>query len=260
MARDITGRQTRDKVVLGVGTKVFLLTLGIVFLLAAIITPLVVLMSKSNIGDISYGDFIYQYNIKDGNVYYDIKKYIGQRTEEVVIPGEYNGAPVIGILKNAFNGNTSNVVRNIKKITFDTSSGNGISRIDSGAFVRLESLREFYLPDCVNKIESGAFSGCIIRGDFVVEDLSAFYKNTNGYIGAKMTLSSGAFSNCSVGGKFTVNNNSSKSIVPSEVMQAFGKLGAAKVELSKAVNVFDLGTYSFNTYLDLEELTIFTKK
>ena len=116
MARDITGRQTRDKVVLGVGTKVFLLTLGIVFLLAAIITPLVVLMSKSNIGDISYGDFIYQYNIKDGNVYYDIKKYIGQRTEEVVIPGEYNGAPVIGILKNAFNGNTSNVVRNIKKI------------------------------------------------------------------------------------------------------------------------------------------------
>lgn len=260
MARDITGRQTRDKVVLGVGTKVFLLTLGIVFLLAAIITPLVVLMSKSNIGDISYGDFIYQYNIKDGNVYYDIKKYIGQRTEEVVIPGEYNGAPVIGILKNAFNGNTSNVVRNIKKITFDTSSGNGISRIDSGAFVRLESLREFYLPDCVNKIESGAFSGCIIRGDFVVEDLSAFYKNTNGYIGAKMTLSSGAFSNCSVGGKFTVNNNSSKSIVPSEVMQAFGKLGAAKVELSNAVNVFDLGTYSFNTYLDLEELTIFTNK
>ena len=260
MARDITGRQTRDKVVLGVGTKVFLLTLGIVFLLAAIITPLVVLMSKSNIGDISYGDFIYQYNIKDGNVYYDIKKYIGQRTEEVVIPGEYNGAPVIGILKNAFNGNTSNVVRNIKKITFDTSSGNGISRIDSGAFVRLESLREFYLPDCVNKIESGAFSGCIIRGDFVVEDLSAFYKNTNGYVGAKMTLSSGAFSNCSVGGKLTVNNNSSKSIVPSEVMQAFGKLGAAKVELSKTVNVFDLGTYSFNTYLDLEELTIFTNK
>lgn len=260
MARDITGRQTRDKVVLGVGTKVFLLTLGIVFLLAAIITPLVVLMSKSNIGDISYGDFIYQYNIKDGNVYYDIKKYIGQRTEEVVIPSEYNGAPVIGILKNAFNGNTSGVVRNIKKITFDTSSGNGISRIDSGAFVRLESLREFYLPDCVNKIESGAFSGCIIRSDFVVEDLSAFYKNTNGYIGAKMTLSSGAFSNCSVGGKLTVNNNSSKSIVPSEVMQAFGKLGAAKVELSKAVNVFDLGTYSFNTYLDLEELTIFTNK
>ena len=245
---------------MGVGTKVFLLTLGIVFLLAAIITPLVVLMSKSNIGDISYGDFIYQYNIKDGNVYYDIKKYIGQRTEEVVIPSEYNGAPVIGILKNAFNGNTSGVVRNIKKITFDTSSGNGISRIDSGAFVRLESLREFYLPDCVNKIESGAFSGCIIRGDFVVEDLSAFYKNTNGYIGAKMTLSSGAFSNCSVGGKVTVNNNSSKGIVPSEVMQAFGKLGAAKVELSKAVNVFDLGTYSFNTYLDLEELTIFTNK
>ncbi len=245
---------------MGVGTKVFLLTLGIVFLLAAIITPLVVLMSKSSIGDISYGDFIYQYNIKDGNVYYDIKKYIGQRTEEVVIPGEYNGAPVIGILKNAFNGNTSGVVRNIKKITFDTSSGNGISRIDSGAFVRLESLREFYLPDCVNKIESGAFSGCVIRGDFVVEDLSAFYKNTSGYIGAKMTLSSGAFSNCSVGGKLTVKNNSSASIVPSEVMQAFGKLGAAKVELGKSVNVFDLGTYSFNTYLDLEELTIFTNK
>ena len=140
MARDYTGRIVKDVKTMSLGAKIVLLTLGIVFLLAAITAPLVVLMSKESRGSISSGDFIYQYNIDSGNVYYDIKKYIGSNTENVVIPSEYNGAPVVGILKGAFNGNSSNVCKNIKQISFDTTNFGGISRIDSEAFIGLTSL------------------------------------------------------------------------------------------------------------------------
>ena len=67
MARDYTGRQTSDKKTLDLASKVSLLVLGIIFLLAAIITPLVVFMSRTSHGTVSYGDFIYQYNIENGN-------------------------------------------------------------------------------------------------------------------------------------------------------------------------------------------------
>ncbi len=257
MARDYTGRQTTDKRSMDLATKVSLLLLGILFLLAAIITPLVVLMSKTSHGTISYGDFIYQYNIKDGNVYYDIKKYIGQKTENVIIPSEYNGAPVVGILKDAFNGNSSNVCRNIKQITFDYSGLGGISRIDSNAFVGLESLREFYLPNEITTIADDAFKNCIIGGDFVVEDLGAYHENNNGIVGDHVSISQGAFDNCVVGGKLIISN-ASEGIVPGEVLNAFGYLGASECELRPNVDVFNLGTDSFASFADLTTLTIYT--
>ena len=257
MARDYTGRQTSDKKTLDLASKVSLLVLGIIFLLAAIITPLVVFMSRTSHGTVSYGDFIYQYNIENGNVYYDIKKYIGQGTENVIIPSEYNGAPVVGILENAFNGNTSNIHRNIKKITFDTSGYGGISRIDEGAFVGLASLTEFTLPSQIEIIAEGAFEDCVISGDFVVSDLGSFFENTNGIIGDYVSISTGAFDNCSVGGKLIVEN-ATGGIVPGEVLNAFGGLNATEVELSPNVNIFNLGTSSFASFRALETLTIYT--
>ncbi len=257
MARDYTGRQTSDKKTLDLASKVSLLVLGIIFLLAAIITPLVVFMSRTSHGTVSYGDFIYQYNIENGNVYYDIKKYIGQGTENVIIPSEYNGAPVVGILENAFNGNSSNIHRNIKKITFDTSGYGGISRIDEGAFVGLASLTEFTLPSQIEIIAEGAFEDCVISGDFVVSDLGSFFENTNGIIGDYVSISTGAFDNCSVGGKLIVEN-ATGGIVPGEVLNAFGGLNATEVELSPNVNIFNLGTSSFASFRALETLTIYT--
>ena len=257
MARDYTGRQTSDKKTLDLASKVSLLVLGIIFLLAAIITPLVVFMSRTSHGTVSYGDFIYQYNIENGNVYYDIKKYIGQGTENVIIPSEYNGAPVVGILENAFNGNSSNIHRNIKKITFDTSGYGGISRIDEGAFVGLASLTEFTLPSQIEIIAEGAFEDCVISGDFVVSDLGSFFENTNGIIGDYVSISTGAFDNCSVGGKLIVEN-ATGGIVPGEVLNAFGGLNATDVQLSPNVNIFNLGTSSFASFRALETLTIYT--
>ena len=257
MARDYTGRLVKDKVEMSLATKVTLLVIGIIFMLAAITAPLVVLITKENTGSVAYGDFLYQYNIENGNVYYDIKKYIGSNTENVIIPSEYDGAPVVGIMKNAFNGTKSNVVKNIKKITFDNTSYSGIRRIDSEAFVGLENLQGLTLPTHVTTIAQNAFVNCTIKGDVEVSELGSYYESSAGIV-SKVTLSNAAFKNCQMAeGATLVIKKSSKEIVPSEILSTFGKLGATKVTLGQDVNLYNLGQSSFATFAKMEELTLY---
>ncbi|MBQ7579502.1 MAG: InlB B-repeat-containing protein, partial [Clostridia bacterium] len=256
MARDYTGRIVKDTKTMSLGAKIVLLTIGILFLLAAITAPLVVLMSRESRGTVSSGDFIYQYNIDSGNVYYDIKKYIGQNTENVVIPSEYNGAPVIGILKGAFNGNSSAVCKAIKKVSFDTSNYGGISRIDSEAFVGLTSLQSLDLPSNITTIDENAFLNCKINGDVSISDLGAFYDINNGVLD-RVKISTGAFNGSVATGSLNVLS-SKKGIVPSEILKTFGTLGVSKLNLSKDVNIYNLGFESLANFNALEEMTIYT--
>ena len=257
MARDYTGRIVKETKVMSLGAKVALLTIGILFLLAAITAPLVVLMSKESRGTISSGDFIYQYNIENGNVYYDIKKYIGQNTENVVIPSEYNGAPVVGILKGAFNGNSSNVVKNIKRISFDTTNFGGISRIDPEAFIGLISLTGLDLPSHITTIHNNAFLNCKINGDVNVADLSVYYDTG---VLKTIKLSEGAFNGSTATGALNIANASSNELIPSEILKSFGTLGVSAVNLSKSVNIYNLGFESFKNYTNVTEMTVYTDK
>ena len=252
MARDYTGRIVKDVKVMSLGAKVALLTIGILFLLAAITAPLVVLMSKESRGTISSGDFIYQYNIESGNVYYDIKKYIGQNTENVVIPSEYNGAPVVGVLKGAFNGNSSNVVKNIKRISFDTTNYGGVSRIDSEAFIGLTSLTGLDLPSHITTIHEKAFSNCQVNGDVNIDDISVYYDSQT------IKLSADAFSGSTASGALNVLGANSGRLVPSEILKSFGTLGVSSVNLGKDVNIYNLGFESFSNYTNATEMTIYT--
>ncbi|MBQ7453050.1 MAG: leucine-rich repeat protein, partial [Clostridia bacterium] len=257
MARDYTGRLVKDKVEMSLSTKITLLVIGIIFMLAAITAPLVVLITKENSGSVAYGDFLYQYNIENGTVYYDIKKYIGSNTENVIIPSEYNGAPVIGILKNAFNGNRNSNIKKIKKITFDNTAYSGVRRIDSEAFVGLENLEGFTFPNHLTTIAQNAFVNCTIKGDVAVDELGSYYESSAGVV-SKITISNNAFKNCQMeDGATLVVKKSSKDIVPSEILSTFGRLGASKVSLGQNVNIYNLGQDSFETFDEMTELTVY---
>ncbi len=260
MARDSFGRQITTKATMGFGAKVTLLVIGIFFLLASIATPLIIFMSKTRADMVKYGDFIYEVREEDGNIYYYIKEYIGQSTDRVVIPSEYNGSRVVGIMENAFNGNTNATVRKIKNIVFDTSIG-GVSNIDAGAFKNLQSLQSLTLPKTLTNLtydqKAGSpFQNCKISGDLIIEDLGAFYStNIDGTF--KKTLSISSFDNCSVSGKIKVLD-STGGIVPGEILQAFGPLGASECVLESAVNVYSLGETSFDNWETLTDLTVYT--
>jgi len=264
MARNNFGRQVEtQKKPMSVGLKISLLTFSVIFLLAAIVAPLAIFMSRTRVDQIRYGDFIYEVRENDGNVYYYIKEYVGEVTDDnatVVIPSSYNGSPVVGIMKNAFNGNVNSSVKNIKQLVFDTSFNGGVSHIDGGAFKYLYSLTSLTLPKTLTNIiyeqrAGAAFQYCNISGDVIIEDLAAYYKDDGENI--IKTISNTAFANCEVGGAVIVCD-SSGGIVPSDIMQSFGTLGAAELILESPVNIFTLGVNSFENWQKLTTLTVYT--
>ena len=78
-----------------------------------------------------------EYTLSEDKKEYSITGIGNVALTEIVIPPEYNGIPVTSIGENAFAGNG-----NIVSVTL----GEGIERIDMGAFAQCESLEKITLP------------------------------------------------------------------------------------------------------------------
>ena len=81
---------------------------------------------------------------------YKVSGYTGEAVDELIIPSEYDGQPVVEIGERAFEGNLK-----IKKITFpETLEGIGRNAFASS------SIQEAHLPDSVYSIDYDAFNSC----------------------------------------------------------------------------------------------------
>ena len=94
----------------------------------------------------------------DGNKYYSVTG-LGECTDKiVVIPEEYNGAPVTKILNKAFSGT------DIERVVIPES----VTNIAHHAFANCEQLKQVKIPDSVDSLGSDAFSGCISLTDLYI--------------------------------------------------------------------------------------------
>ena len=114
----------------------------------------------------------WMYVLEDGGV--TITGYAEEPIGDLVIPGELDGYPVIGIGEDAFYRRDS-----LTSVTISE----GVTRIDGGAFYWCESLASAIIPDSVTSIGEWAFKEC--------------YTLTNVTIGSNVTSIGGfAFFGC----------------------------------------------------------------
>lgn len=93
--------------------------------------------SESNTGGIN-DNYIYS-SFKDGTL--NLERYIGQETEEVVVPSEIDGVPVSWVGKSCFEGQTI-----LKKVVISE----GISALGEAAFKDCNSLQEISIPSTLD--------------------------------------------------------------------------------------------------------------
>ena len=110
------------------------------------------------------------YISEEGNI--SIKEYKGS-SENVAIPDNFDGFPVVSIGQNAFQKKyvvsvtIPDSVTYIDSYAFDSCSnlksvviGKSVETISESAFSYCKSLEKIVIPDSVKKIESSAFYGC----------------------------------------------------------------------------------------------------
>lgn len=85
--------------------------------------------------------------------------------EEIMIPGEIDGMPVVGIAENAFLNRND-----IKKVTIRS----GVRYVGEYAFAGCETLQEVTLENGLQYIGKGAFSGDNILEEILIPDSVAF--------------------------------------------------------------------------------------
>ena len=106
------------------------------------------------------------------------------KDKSIIIPAEYEGLPVVGILPEAFKGNneiTSIVIPDSVVLIYqyafmDCTSlvsvemGTGLKGIFEGAFAGCTKLEQISLPDGLEKIYEHAFNGCASLEEVVLPD------------------------------------------------------------------------------------------
>lgn len=112
-------------------------------------------------------------------------KSVGTCTDtDIVIPNTYEGLPVVGVLPEAFMGNTSitsivipnNVILIYENAFLECTAlekvelGNGLKGIWECAFGNCTNLKEITLPDGLEYIYSHAFDGCASLKEIVIPD------------------------------------------------------------------------------------------
>ena len=155
--------------------KTLLIVFSVIFLLAAVLTPILVFTLGSKKGEDykvdDYGDWRLLYNHNDKT--YDIVRYLGNAEGgEVTIPATINGIKVNYILANAFNANENDNMKNVTKIKF--AEGTEISGIGNNAFDSCTSLTEVKLPASVKSVGSYAFNNCSKLEKLVIENAYGF--------------------------------------------------------------------------------------
>ena len=171
------------------GTKILLIVLSVIFMLTAVIVPVVVFTAPRDPGYIEEETDNYLLRYRPGEDYYDIVLYTGT-DENVIIPAEINGVRVRNILEGAFSAEERSSNKNIKSVEFEViyedGTGviiGGIEKIGERAFEGCSSLTTIEIPSTVKTLSAEAFSGSGLE-KLVVLDADTLKLETNALKGA----------------------------------------------------------------------------
>lgn len=115
---------------------------------------------------------------------YAVKSIGSCADKDIVIPNTYEGLPVVGILPEAFMGNTTiasivipdNVILIYENTFMECTAlekvefGSGLKGIWDGAFTGCTSLKEINFPNGLEYIYTHAFNGCSSLKEIVIPD------------------------------------------------------------------------------------------
>ena len=169
-------------------TKILMIVMSIVFMLTAVIVPVVVFTLPKDPGyqivD-KFDDYMLRY--RPGEDYYDIVSYLGD-DEEVEIPAVMpDGVRVRGVLDEAFSANLRASNANIVKVTFETIEKDGkmlgVESIGERAFEGCSNLFEIIIPSTVISLGTEAFSDSGLQ-KLVVENADVLKLEKNALTGA----------------------------------------------------------------------------
>ncbi len=97
---------------------------------------------------------------------YIVLGFANEKREEIIIPNEYEGLPVVEIADYAFTTGNTSTFSPLSKVTF----GKNIKRIGVSAFWHNTELKELIFPESLETIDNYAFSQCAAVNKIVFND------------------------------------------------------------------------------------------
>lgn len=195
------------------------------------------------------GDF--HYTINGSNNTATIVEYTGT-DENVTIPSEYSGYPVVKIAEDAFSNNST-----MKTVSIPAS----ITYIDNYAFYNCTALTKVSVPSTVTKMGTSVFNGCtaLSYAEFNASVTSipqnTFYNCTSlsevNIDSAVTEIGNAVFFNCGKLKSLTTAN------ITSFGQRAFYNSGIVSITVNERVT--NIPVYAFSGCSDLEKIIFYNK-